>query len=232
MPGVFTLETREFNSALREILKTSSRDHAVVLNSRAWWYCKYAIRFTKKSNRWAVEKQLLGKNLVRTKSGRISNAKSANNFGEDTYAARIINIGRKPQLHGSELSQAIRKLIAARNRSIGFIASGWGWAQDILKNAWNKPESIGGRSEGVKWGGKQKKGGATPARSTANNFMPYALVRNSALITKSRRGDVSDPHPVAVVGAEKALAKSIKDMKKHLEKKFKAMANKHNGRSL
>ena len=121
MADVFQLDSREFNLALKEIVKTSKRDFAVVINSRGWWFCRYAIQKTIKADRSAIEKQLLGKSVTRTKSGRISKSKKANNYGADTYAAKIINSRRKKHIYGEELKSAIIKMIGARNKSIGFV---------------------------------------------------------------------------------------------------------------
>lgn len=227
----FQLNTTEFDKALKEILKASKRDFAVVINSRAWWFCRYAIQKTLKADRWAIEKQLLGKSVTRTKSGRVSRSKKANNYGADTFAAKIINSRRDPKIYGEELKAAILKMIGARNKSIGFIASGWGWAMDRLKLAWDQPEKTSGKVGKVKWFG-EKKGGAIPARSLASNFFPYAIVVNSALIKEGKFTKQGDPHPIAIQGANKALQMSVDDMRKHLEEKFQKLAKKHNGRSL
>jgi hypothetical protein len=182
----FNIDMREFNQALDRYMDVTTRSLPDVLNKKALYIARGALRRTPSTEKGAITSSLgqiihkkSGVELKLRKGGEVySNlgSKEAN----APMAALIINARRgradHPGLYGQEMTQAIEALIAARNRSRAFLKSGWIPAirtlSPLVKDSYGF-DGANGRAVQV----NRAKGMAVPARA---GFDCQAIIENSA----------------------------------------------------
>jgi len=231
-----TLDTTQFNTVLKEIVKQSSRTAVDVINGRLFAVVIKAIKFTKKADPDKIAQVLgqVGTQLKYTKKrdrllrGRRSKGRAV--LREDSFAARIVNARRRDyagadyMLHGNALEAAAQKLIAARRRSVAFIASGWTWAVRQLIPFVKFKSGVIFNTKGIVTAGRPK-GSALPAKGASATALRQivASATNTALIGGGGRFQAKGPHnpmPIAEAGLVKALADEKFEMERHLREKF------------
>lgn len=183
----FRINTREFDEALRQYMEHTQRALPDVLNKKALYIARGALRLTPVTPASAI-KSSLGQ-MVRKKSGvQIKTVRAGDVYShlngresEAPLAALILNarMGRRGPglgLYGQEMATAIQELIAARNRSRAFLKSGWIPAiralQPLVKDSYGF-EGANGRA--VQTG--RPRGSAIPARP---GFRCTAIIENAA----------------------------------------------------
>lgn len=214
-----TVDTREFNAALKAAAKVSSRTMQGVVVGQALALSKRSLKHTEKadSNKIAQELGQTGTKLRKRKAdGRV--VKGARVYGgEGTFAARIINTkrkksGKKP-IFGEEMRKEVKRFIAKRIRGAGFIRSGWIWPiRDLAQKV------------GFKDRRKVRKTKARPikpprvgsARFRKHKSTPLVEIINTALNTKSK----GNPVPVARKGLVAGMRETIADMRAHTAKRL------------
>jgi hypothetical protein len=123
-----TVDTTQFNAALREVLLHTSRDVPTVINSAAVDIIIHAAKGTKKAEASDIEKALTTGTVVgtATKSGK----KGKTYYKPVELVYLIINARQKkrglPALNNAQMIKAAQKLIKQRKGAIGFTAyAGW-----------------------------------------------------------------------------------------------------------
>jgi hypothetical protein len=140
-----TVKTTEFEAALKDILRYTSRESAVVLNSTAIEIITTAAALTKKADPAAIEKKLTTGVVARmhTKAGRLLKKPKLLAYKPAELVYMILNSRQrkagKPGLNNAEMSREAQKLIKRRKAAIGYTAYA-GWQKALL--------AVGGRGFG------------------------------------------------------------------------------------
>jgi hypothetical protein len=162
------IDTREFNAALRQYIKVSSRTLPEIVNKRAVNIAFKAIRYTPKARKSQITKDLKAKSNTNPKA---------------PIGAILVNAGRKPALSGGDLKQAVENLKLGRHRSAGFIKSGWlGAVKDLQPHAKvfrRTPRvNVKGKPKGF---GRPARKGLNPTAEIVNQVAGAVKVGSSAL---------------------------------------------------
>ena len=180
----FRIRTEEFDRALEQYMEYTKRALPDVLNKKALYIARGALRLTPSTPAGTI-KSSLGQ-VVHRKSGvdvKTVNAGAVYPGSQNSgapLAALIINARRRrsgdPGLYGGDMTRAIEELIAARSRSRSFLKSGWIPAiralQPLVKDSYGF-QGANGRAVQV----GSPKGSATPARA---GLQCKAIIENSA----------------------------------------------------
>lgn len=133
----FGVETTEFDKALAEYLKYNRRENAEIVNQKLKAIAYSALDFTDKADRTQVLHQLgqvATKLTHKTRTGQIKFRKHPARVSnvivkDDSLAERIVrkrmHAAGKHKQSDAEVNAAVRRLIGARVRAIGYIKSGW-----------------------------------------------------------------------------------------------------------
>jgi hypothetical protein len=154
-----------------------------------------------------------------------SNRKIVIDDERGNLAARIINSRLvregKPPIWGADLAKKAQKLIAARARSVGYIASGWIAAiKGIAPKLGRSPTSGGTKVFG------EPEGDFVDDTGNWNN--PAVTIINQAF--KGRDPKPSQMMTVAEDGLRKAVQKVTASMRTYIAKKLQADADKFNAK--
>jgi hypothetical protein len=172
------IDTREFNAALRQYIKVSSRTLPEIVNKRAVNIAFKSIRHTPKAKKARIKRDLKVKSRTNPKA---------------PLAAILVNAGRNPGLYGDDMKQAVEELKERRAKSIGFIKSGWlGAVNDLQPHA-----KVFRRTPRVNVKGKPK-GFGRPARKGLNptaeivNQVAGAVKVGSSALQRAMNDDADD----------------------------------------
>ncbi len=215
------VDTRLFDEAFKRYMGVTRRSITEVVNTKADFIASRALKETKKASRGSIESSL-GRYVTterQTRTGRTIKSRKLSLAYVETkkqpapLAALIINKRLRKQgflgLKGAAMAAAIRRMLASRFRSIGFLGSGWIQACKLLSRVVNKSFS----TSGAKAFGKPK-GGATPARDT---WTPIASISND--ITKGE----AKVNALIEAGAQRALNAEAASMEEYTRKKLAAI---------
>jgi len=135
------VDTSKFDAGLRAYQAYSKKSAPDIVNTKMYFILRQALANTRKADMNKVRRELEVSDVTRvvfTKTGKLSKAKKNKSvvFGgtkyntqENSRLAKIVNSRRikegKTPLHGEELLVEVRRVFAARMRSITFIKSGW-----------------------------------------------------------------------------------------------------------
>jgi hypothetical protein len=140
-----TVDTTEFTAALKDILKYTSRETALVLNSTAIEVITTAAALTKKADPNVIERKLTTGVVARThsKAGRLLKKPKVLAYKPAELVYMILNARQrkagKPGLNNADMSRAAQQLIRRRKAASGYTAyAGW---QNAL-------QAVGGRGFG------------------------------------------------------------------------------------
>lgn len=235
MKAAFKIDRREFDRSLRKYVEYSRRDHAVIVNTKAYYIARSATVHTPKADKARVLAELRGSRLknVTTKSGKTKQIKYtlAQLLVVAQRAAKGLSTKKK------DIASAVKMFIASRLRSISFLKAGWIPAIKILEPLADRisgaPARLNKSNSGVQYG--KAKGTARPA-SPNSGFKALATITNNAL-PNSKAGNFIDKiihhmnppnRAQALSYAEPALQKAFDDETKsnddYVEKKLKASA--------
>jgi hypothetical protein len=127
-----TVDTTKFATALKDILRYTSREAAVVLNSTAIEVITTAAALTKKADPAAIERKLTTGVVARThtKAGRLLKKPKVLAYKPAELVYMILNARQrkqgKPGLNNDQMSREAQKLIKRRKAAIGYTAyAGW-----------------------------------------------------------------------------------------------------------
>lgn len=123
MSATLVIDDREFKRSLAKYMAYTQKTTAQVLNQKGYRVAQKAVWYTRKADRNAIRGEL---NSIRSVKGR-----------PVPLAALIVNArkkrGGKPGLYGKEMRAAIRRMINARVRAVGYLRSGFIAAREALK---------------------------------------------------------------------------------------------------
>lgn len=158
----FKIERKEFDRTLRVYRQYSKKDPATICNTKALFITRGAILETPKADKRSIVREL-GRIIKRGKNKGKLKLKSGTEH-DAPLAALIINKRRGPGrgLYGAAMEEAVRAMLAARMRSIGFLKSGWIAAIRILLPFANRRGAPRQDRSAQQVG--TAKGNATPAR--------------------------------------------------------------------
>lgn len=197
--ATFHLDTKEFDRTLREYLKVSKRDLATALNTKGFYIARRAVRETPKAkvDTSAAAKQIMAKAI--NKARRRSGLKG---------------------LFGGLMDAAIKKMIASRRRSVGFLKSGW-------LPAIKRLEPLAERRGAPGMGPKPRQFGkdfgyATPARE---GWKPAVVIANTiGQSEKQEHGEALQKHGGPAL--QRAFNAETASMREYLERKLRAAAKR------
>lgn len=196
-----TVDAREFNAALKEYIKVSKRSLTEIVNKRAVNIAFKSIRYTPKATQSRIKRDLKQKSRTNPKA---------------PVGAILVNYKRgqagKKGLYGSEMADAVENLRLGRERSSGFIKSGWiGAVQDLAPHAkvFRRPPRIvvKGRPKGY---GRPARQGINPTAEIVNQVAGAVKVGASAL--------------------QRAMNEDAIDMRTYVAKKMQQDADRFNAR--
>jgi len=140
-----TVDTRNFEAALKDILKYTSREAAVVINSTAIEVITTAAALTKKADPEVIERKLSTGVVTRTqtKTGRLLKKPKVLAYKPAELVYMILNARQrragKPGLNNADMSREAQKLIRRRKAASGYTAYA-GWQKAL--------QAVGGRGFG------------------------------------------------------------------------------------
>ena len=207
------LNTKEFDRSLFEYRKFSKKLLPEIINTKLYFIARNATMTTPKSSKDKIQRELMSASNINPKA---------------PLAAILVNskLGKEGTkgLYGSRMTAAINRLIRARNKSIGFVRSGWknaiGKLQIILKasgslrgvpkmdttiNRKTIPDSFGSARPAVEMG--------TRTSGEINNAV-------------SSKGDTSTLDAIKMDGLQEAVNLETQSMNEYIEKKLNEEHNK------
>jgi hypothetical protein len=140
-----TVDTTRFEAALKDILKYTSRETALVINSIAIEVITTAAELTKKADPAEIERKLTTGVIARThtKTGKVLKRPKVIAYKPAELVYMILNARQrkagKPGLNNAAMSREAQKLIRRRRAASGFTAYA-GWQRAL--------QAVGGRGFG------------------------------------------------------------------------------------
>jgi hypothetical protein len=216
------INSAEFAATLRRYAAQSKRDPKQICDTKAFFVARGAARLTKRVTKAQIASDL-GKEVKRKNGGRIlklaaSAYKTGVSLAEMIIRSRFAKRGAK-QPSASEVGVLISKLIAARVRSIAFIASGNIAAIKTLEPlAWTKRGAPRPDRQAKQYGAS--KGYAKPAQES---WIARTIIGNTADATRDNKAALDLYGSPAY---REALENERQSMLKHMEDKLRTTAQK------
>lgn len=220
----------EFRRTLREYREYSKRDDVTIVNTKAFYIARGAVRETHKADPSVIDRTLsqLIKEHDAKNAGKLVKVKRFGRFGkveEAPLVSLLINAerGRKgmPGLYGSSMRAAVRRFIPRRKQAAGFIASGWIPSIKAFEPLAEKKGSAPALDRSVKQVGRPK-GRGIPADK--GQYVPTAILQNMAVARGLTGGTALEKW--AQAGLQAAFNNEISSMKEYIEQKKQETANK------
>ena len=227
-------DQRKFDAALREYVNVSSKTLQVIINTKAYYIARQALWFTARADSNSVRTTPGGIITVQrlTKKGNLRKKRKLNlMFSERAdradvplavllLQARWRKAGMRSVYFGVShasgvraMERAIKGLITSRNRSLGFIKSGWLPAIQILAPLSDKQGEPPLDTSAKRVG--QSKGTATPAQP---GFDLRAEIVNMASAIRDKRGALIK---YGSQGLDVAFRDETASMWEYIERKMK-----------
>jgi hypothetical protein len=222
MSASFTLETKEFQQAVRECLASTSRELSVAVNSRMFAIAVKAFKamrpIDKAGRRKVVEAYLRAPPSKARVKWRI---RRGNDFQPVSLANLLVQKLRGERgekgLYGQELRKATESFIKTEKSRVGYLRSAFSGLAARFARFAQQPAPKGGRYRAM----KQRHKAAQPG------FNPVAEMNATASIASGQSGNVSREYEAAL---RVAMASELEEMKAHIAKKMQAVADRHNAR--
>ncbi len=227
MKPTIEVDFRAWQKAANDLFRTSSRSLVDFTNGQALRVAIDAVRQTEKTDANKVKYQLgaVVKSQDKT-TGKLkfTRRKKILQVKDDSLAQRIL--AKRFQttgqwgVKGSTMQERIHNFIAARSRSVSFIASGWIAARNKLFPLVRQKAGVIKSTGGAKAYGKPK-GTARPAMNSLTSKIS-AEIENTALLQPSKEPSVvRNPMVPAQAGLQRALQNATRDMIETLAKRLK-----------
>ncbi len=198
------MDTREWSRTLAQYMEHTKKDLATVINTKALYIDRGAIRETEKADIQKLTEEL------------------RDGLAEKIIRARYFKEGKK-QPSNAEVEEKAKRLIAARRRSVGFLKAGWIPGIQAFNRALGRSSTAPSRS--LLWS-KSNIGGAKAAQP---GWKIEAEMWNAAVATHGGQQGEAALAKFATAGWEKAAAKEVASMKVYIEGKLQGTANRYNG---
>lgn len=234
-----TIDSREFEAALREYMPHTKRDLAEVINQKAYSICVAASKITHAASYQKmlmevgpIATEIIGQRVRITKHkgvkrGKLITRKVFASTDTGPRMALIVNrrLGRqgKPGLYGPDMREAVESKWTTRARAIGFVRAGWlaplfAMAGALGIKARTPSKKMFERSD------IKARGWAKSAKASINPTAEFWNSSGSPITTKDLAPEVASD------GLEKAIAQEIQRMGEHVAKKLQERANKYAAR--
>lgn len=213
--GIRIKNLGEFGRVMKQYREVSSRkDPKVILDTKAFYICRGAVRETMGPTRQRIENELV-------------NLRTSKTAPDAPLAAIIINARRGAKgdagLFGKLMAVAVKALVSARIRSRRFIASGWLQNIKDLEPYAEQKNRAPRRDSTVKQFGRPK-GGASPASRNADSAVSRTIIANAA----SSNHDLKDAlEKYGMPAFLKAWQAEIDSMKQYIMDKMRRRAQEH-----
>lgn len=216
-----TFDISSLQRAIDRLAPLTKKTLPEIVNQRLLNIAGRALNATRKASKLEIQARLgeIGRELKRSKAGKIRRGKrlyaSIDVRGQSVpLAALLINSARGAKgekgLTGKEMAAAIKKKVAARQRSVGFNAIGYVPGIRSLARSVTKPFLIG-NFRGLAVRG-QAKGEATPA---TESFVPVAeLINKVDSILKVDKGALQQAINEEAREIERHIAEDISPLVK------------------
>jgi hypothetical protein len=218
-PITVKINDREFNATLRKYASLSKRDPKQICDTKAFFVARGATRLTKRVSSKQITAEL-GK-IVKTKAGRTlklvaATFRAGESLAEAILRARYAKDG-KAQPTKAQMGELIAKFIAARRRSIAFIAAcNIPAIKRLAPLAWTKKGAPPADRQSKQYG--QPKGSASPAQES---WIARTTIVNAASASRDHVGAVDKYGSPAY---RQALEDERQSMMKHMEDKLRKTA--------
>jgi hypothetical protein len=202
-----TLDTREFEAAMRDYAKDSKRDFGDICNRVAFDVARWSIEETHKATPGNIEQVAKESWWPKYIAKRISRGGVTVTFRSKTKGNR--RVGFQGSYTRAQAKSVSTKIIAARKRSRTFLAAGWLPAVHLFAN---RVFGTGARTRapgGVKMMGAPKGRGIV---ARLNSWDPVAWIINMAT-GASKFSHRPNPSPVIWKGLQKAVNRKAKDLR-------------------
>lgn len=230
--GTVTIDTTEFQAALRDYMKVSKKSLRDVVNTKAYFICRGATRTTGRANPGKIETELgkdveawreikRGKNAGKLK--RVGYSIKSTSLANNILRERLWRKGEK-QPTKAQFRPVIKRFIKARASASAFIASGWIQAVKFFAAIVRDTRGAPSVDKSVKLRTKRLIGGGNAATEVWN---PTAKFWNSAVSKRGTNGQ-NALTKMAGEGLRQAIANETKSMREYIAKKLQGDANKHN----
>lgn len=234
MSAGIKLNTREFTRTLAKYKAHTSRTNAEIINTKAFFIARAAVRMTKRVGRGKIAQELRRRIKVSerevsqavrfTKTKGVIRGKIKYKRGFAPLGALILNSRRgksgQSGYFGSAMTAALDSLITARVRAGGFIASGWlpavKYLEQFVPAKWRRGAAR--EDKRVKQYGSEK-GAATAARQ---GEVVQAMIQNSAAATHAT--DKTGFESIGTEALQSAFDSEVSSMRKHIEDKLRELA--------
>lgn len=218
----------EFEATLRRYREFSRRTPEQICNTKAFFIARRATRETPKAKRLAAK---LMRNIVTDrkeigqrfsfKNGKLRKGQKIYHKFTAPLAALIVNARRakagEPGLYGADMEHAIGELIAARNRSIAFLRSGWIPSikrLEPLADTRGRPR----QDQSAKQFGREK-GYANP--SPSDTWFAKTIIANTAESVREMSGKAEQ---YLQEGLQRAFDAETQSMREYIERKMREAA--------
>lgn len=206
-PGI-TIDNREFRETMREYRKFTKRDLATILNTKAFYIARGAVRNTLKASKEQIQWELTDPDF---------------SYSGAPIAALLVNKRRGAQgkkgLYGARMERAVNSLANARVLTRAFIAAGFLEAVKIFGGVAEKKNRAPRSDPSVKQRGRAK-GSGTIARES---WTPRATIENGA---RTRRETHDALMKYGGDGLQEAFDEEVASMKQYIEDKLQATADR------
>jgi len=220
-----TINTREFNAALRKYAELSKRTLPEIINRKAYFIARRAVFETPKASRVEI-RQKLGR--ISKRNGQLKLVRLSWAWRRDMPMAEAIIRARfhrdgKPQPTKDQVQELMIQLILARTRSIAYFKSGWLPAIQKLEAFVKSKFGAARRDRDARVKGRLK-GNATPARP---GWRPKATIENATgvggkLDSGAKRGKALEKYGTPAL--QRAIDFETRGTLQEIDRRMKAAA--------
>jgi hypothetical protein len=229
----FKLNDREFQRTLRQYVRLSRRTIPDIVNTKAFYIARRAVRETPKADKLKIGKELsqMVYTFKATKKGAVrgfSKVRRYDSFGRSTEVPLVyllIQARRRRQgkkgLYGSKMAEAVRRFIPSRQSTVAFLKSGWLPAIKQLSRFAKEKSGAAPPDSSVKQIGRDR-GRAVPAR---DGFRVKAVIENAVGQGGGEEAHHSDAlERYGAPALQRAIDAEEASMRQYIEQQLKKQA--------
>lgn len=235
MTGGIKVDTREFRKALNEYRKLSKRDIPAIINTKAFYIARGAVRNTLKTPKEKIKNQLMQPSNIAPSAplaAIIINSVLGGGKGTGKHLDKslpksiwaMVKNGKRG-LQGADMKKAVKTFVASAVRTRAFLASGFLEAVKDFGRLAEKKIGAAAMDRTVKRYGKAK-GSAVTAKQDA--WVARAVITNSASGKSEKSGAALMKHAGAAL--QQAFNDEVASMRQYVRDKMQKTANKFNAK--